>query len=508
LGDTLADEMPPPDLAEPPAGDSSAASSPPPPSTLASGCDVSKCKWELFVYFSGARDGNLETLLVKAANCVWGHPGCIKITDVTTKIEAGSHPVAEAVKLVLDDSLTSLAAGGGMIKPVADDLDNIEYTLFEITLNTVIAKRNRYLLAHELGHLFGLTHPTEQRDGSKPGDFASVMVPAVPSLPGNTTRQLEIAAVASNQGGWRKVVPPRIVAINTTQNIPVSLRSAGSNMFTTLASLPSAPAPFFIRNYHYDDGFPLKSGATVTVTQNLPDASQLNTAGQLPQFTDSDWWGWNSALWNVTALPQDPKNPEWYEDGFGPKHQNPQPGDNYLFIDLTIAEKFLRPISVYLYRVDLINHTYQLNPLNIVPISKTWPGILIDLLRTLIGAKTKTNKLVINSTNESLVHQKWEVNASLNWQPTSWLVAIAWDYRVSPPAELETPENLTPVSSASTDNQIHDFEEAYMKKFLDFSHTFSDAIKFGNWLKNNRCVAARRPGNPRATPLPLADEIL
>ncbi len=179
-------------------------------------------------------------------------------------------PSPDAVEVYFVDRLSDEPGGG--ITHLCRTVD--AFVILEIEK----AWNNKYLLAHELGHVLGLAHPD---GGGCPGTAAgaqcSVMVPDTPNSARNP---------ASN------------FAVVDTLSVP--LGSVFVSLNTACGRLADLPQGFFhiIRDFPYDDG-------------SLPSAA----AAPFP-----DWWSF-SDVWNSDKKPS--FDQITYEDGtpmFAPAH--------------------------------------------------------------------------------------------------------------------------------------------------------------------------------------------
>jgi hypothetical protein len=194
------------------------------------------------------------------------------------------------------------------------------YILLEIEK----ARHDKGLLAHELGHVFGLRHPGEPPTSGctnyRAGSFCSVMVPDKPKSFRNTENNVGVIEIPSYP----------LVALEF-QSLGYL---AGWNL--------DAEQGFFhiVRDFPYDDG---------------TEPSQLETPF-------SDWWS-DSDVWNSNKEPS-PIDPQaLYDDGLlgtpmfnddhTPLHTEPSCiSSNYMYVRLHACQPLAHSVNVDLYLAD------------------------------------------------------------------------------------------------------------------------------------------------------------
>jgi hypothetical protein len=195
---------------------------------------------------------------------------------------------------------------------------NKAYVLLDIRK----ARYNRYLLAHELGHVLGLRHPGLATGGCKgtiPGSFCSVMVPGSPNSSRNTTTNLNVLPTATN--------PP------------------ASPLWPVLVSLSTSCG--------YDPDLPDPAGFAHVVRDFAADDGTPGIAPQPPaqfRWTHSD-------VWNANQTPQLPLPTDLYNDGtpmfnddFTPRHSEPRhTGPNSMLARVHTCETLNSAVSVHLF---------------------------------------------------------------------------------------------------------------------------------------------------------------
>ena len=219
----------------------------------------------------------------------------------------------DAVEVYLVDQLTDRPGGAFTYKCGTDDA----YVLIDIGK----AERNKYLLAHEVGHVLGLMHP----DGSggpayRNGSTCSVMVVDKPNSSRNTSNNLGIVQLTSNPS-----LPP-----NTLAHV---LQSVGAGGWET-----DDGYEHFIRDFPYDDA--------VQPSALEPPAH--------------NWWT-KSDVWNSYKPPSSlntPNNPPLYndntsfifdsDDNFPNATEPTNAGPNFMYVRLR-ARDFSQPVSVHLF---------------------------------------------------------------------------------------------------------------------------------------------------------------
>jgi hypothetical protein len=229
--------------------------------------------------------------------------------------------VNNAVEVYLVDRLTA-QPGGGITH-------NCGTSGAFVILEIEKAYNNKYLLAHELGHVLGLTHPGIPPSSAascksyRTGSACSVMVPDKPNSSRNTLNNIGVIEDAANPLPMGPVL--------------TSLNQLGG--WNPNCSIPNCPQKFFhiIRDFPYDDG----------------------VEPSVPQLPAADWWTY-SDVWNSDKEPQvgvgsDPNNK--YANGtnmFAPDHSpiHTQPtysGLNQIYARLHTCENLTPPVNVYLY---------------------------------------------------------------------------------------------------------------------------------------------------------------
>ena len=193
------------------------------------------------------------------------------------------------------------------------------YILLEIER----AKHNKYLLAHELGHVLGLAHPDAIGATVWAGSYCSVMLPEKPISSRNTQTNLSVI-----EGLSPPLAPPVFQA-----------------MVQDTDRAPDAEQGFFhmVRDFPYDDG----------------------AEASVPESPFTDWWT-HSDVWNSNQLPEARNAPHQFEplhyadgsDMFNPDH-SPIPtdpscsGPNWMHVQLHACQPLggaANPeVKVYLY---------------------------------------------------------------------------------------------------------------------------------------------------------------
>lgn len=283
--------------------------------------------------------------LIEGACTVWWSKGGIKI-DPQSTIDLGSFldgiiPLLQEtavptnvgqdtnrIDIYLVEQLVA-RPGGGVTQACGT---NSAYILLEMGK----ARNNKYLLAHELGHVLGLYHPGGSPDCSefREGSFCSVMVPDRPNSSRNTSNNLEVIETPSypltfpilqtiSIGGW---------AVDTAQG-------------------------YFhiIRDYPYDTGDPEPSK---------------------PQTPFVNFWS-ASDVWNSSKSPKSGQNKDLlYADNtsmfhadHSPVHSNPFYSApispiNRMYVQLHGCESLQSPVDVYLYLAVPGSSSKPLSPLN------------------------------------------------------------------------------------------------------------------------------------------------
>jgi hypothetical protein len=242
-----------------------------------------------------------------------------KETDLPNEVP-GVSPTPDYVDVYLVDQLTH-RAGGGIAHGCASHDANV---ILEIQQ----AEHNRYLLAHELGHVLGLRHPggSEGGQGCEASDLpegspCSVMVPHSPDSSRNTK---------DNFDGVDGAAPALGPSYGTIGNPPLN---CGRD--------PDSPMGFFyiVRDFQYDDG----------------------TEPSVPEPPASDWWTY-SDVWNSDQPPH-PIYGGTYHSGdlstpgepiilgdHSPNHRAPRyAGPNYMYARVHTCQALTAPAQVYLY---------------------------------------------------------------------------------------------------------------------------------------------------------------
>jgi hypothetical protein len=204
------------------------------------------------------------------------------------------------------------------------------------------AQYNKYLLAHELGHVLGLTHPPGLGDacpGFPDGSFCSVMVPEKP----NSSR-------------------------NTLDNLTLTVMPWGA-AFDTLIDQECGYEPDFGDLFHIVRDFPYDCG----------------TEPSVPDEPFDDWWT-HPDVWNSSSGTANIKVDH------SPEHSSPSyTGPNYMHVRLHAAQPLVSTpapddeVLVYLYLAAPGMPDDQLYPLNGVigphltfdrqpPPNDLWPG--------------------------------------------------------------------------------------------------------------------------------------
>ncbi len=224
------------------------------------------------------------------------------------------------IEIYLVDKLDE-TRGGGIAKRCASP---DAYVLLEIehVLN------NKYLLAHELGHVLSLRHPwgSEGTEGCEAstlprGAWCAVMIPDRPNSDRVTNTDLQ---------GIDDFNPP----LGNAYQI-ISENSCGRN--------PDDHASFhhIVRDFPYDDG-------------DVPSA---------PQFPFTNWWS-NSDIWNwdQELYEFDPdhfycldgdvtqKGDPIFQANYSPNHKEPTyAGSNFMYVRVHTCQQLEQPVDVYLF---------------------------------------------------------------------------------------------------------------------------------------------------------------
>jgi hypothetical protein len=229
--------------------------------------------------------------------------------------EGGAGCDPDRIDIYLADYLDPSYWGGVTFGAGTDDA----YILLEIGQ----AKHNKFLLAHELGHVLGLAHPDVQGEDIWTGSYCSVMLPERPISSRNTASNLNVVEGLS---------PP-----------------LGPVVFEALLQdtdrAPDSEQGFFhiIRDFPYDDG----------------------AATSVPELPFTDWWT-HSDVWNSDQEPTilsglDEFQPIHYADGsamFEPEHSpiHTEPscsGPNWMYVRLHTCQPLTEvpdpEVRVYLY---------------------------------------------------------------------------------------------------------------------------------------------------------------
>ena len=228
---------------------------------------------------------------------------------------------ANRVEIILVNKLVNLKSGGGGLTAFCGTQDAL------VLLELGEARRNDYLLAHELGHVLGLRHPGPlalfQCQNYREGSYCSLMVPGRPNSARNTANNIGVTEMAAYP-----LTPP----VLETPGGLVDWHADGEEHFFQA-----------VRDFPYDDG------TIVSVPHPTPMA---------------DWWTY-SDVWNarqpLLATYDDAIiSTQFYADGttavfgpdYSPVHQNPTtvPGqNNYMCVRLHTFEPLLSNVNVYLF---------------------------------------------------------------------------------------------------------------------------------------------------------------
>lgn len=264
---------------------------------------------------------------------------------------------ANRIDVYLVEQLTA-RPGGGVTHACGT---NGAYVLLEMGK----ARNNKYLLAHELGHVLGLHHPGRSADCSefREGSFCSIMVPDKPNSSRNTVNNLAVIETPSYP-----LTPP---------------------VFQTLSSggwATDIVRGYFhiIRDYPYDTGDP---------EPPIPESPIVN------------WWSY-SDVWNSPKPPKAGQNQDrlysdntnMFQPNHSPVHDNPQYSGplslpNRMYVQLHGCENLVSPVNVYLYLAVPGLSSQPLSPLNAI----AGPHIVFssaDLPSTLPTPGTPKNKKV------------------------------------------------------------------------------------------------------------------
>jgi hypothetical protein len=277
-----------------------------------------------FVNYTATAVDSLASQQLAGACEVWWRKGGIRmqpLLNVDTRVGAaslgpGGHtlPVTSAdasngvVEVYFVDSLQTIDQLSGAVVNIGGIAYNCRTPQAYVILTISEAQNNRYLLAHELGHVLGLTHPTGAASGScatiPPGDSCSVMVPDSPNSNRNTLLNITTASAA----------------LPLASVITAPGGTCGWNVDTTQG--------FFhiIRDFPYDDG----------------EAPSVAAAPHPNHYAYSDVWSApftptaaGSLSYNIPAGVAAPPSTAMFHPDFTPNHFTPTwGGPNYMYVRL------------------------------------------------------------------------------------------------------------------------------------------------------------------------------
>jgi hypothetical protein len=208
--------------------------------------------------------------------------------------------------------------GGGVSKKCGG---NDAYVILEIEK----AKNNRYLLAHELGHVLGLRHPND----------------SAPPAP-------DISYV---EGSGSSIMTP---------NSPNSSRNTANNLLT-LGQFPiGSVLTSYVGTCNWDDDGILAPQNYYHVIRDFPYDDGTESSIPYPQPSVSSWET-HSSVWNAHQEPDsrnDPNNK--YADGtdmfnadhspnYMPGNEPTYLGENWMYVRVHACQKLIHPVKVYLY---------------------------------------------------------------------------------------------------------------------------------------------------------------
>lgn len=238
--------------------------------------------------------------------------------DTPPKISVRDQEDPQCIPVRLKSSGISTEKGGGKTYNAGTDKVYID-------VDTEKALKNKYLLAHEIGHVFRLHHPTQDNPPSNEGSWCSVMVPDDINSGRNTNHNLH----------WV-----------TSVKLPLPLNSIKQLKSASPSALPESDEVFshhMIRRFPYDDGSP---------------CSEAHFNNWDPQ---SDIWNWNNSDVNSVQFKQDNS----------PKHEEPKRNiDNFLYVKLSACQIIHSAVQVFLFLVYAKNPTDTLSMPSVSPFNK------------------------------------------------------------------------------------------------------------------------------------------
>jgi len=190
-----------------------------------------------------------------------------------------------------------------------------------IILEIEEARNNRYLLAHEIGHVLGLFHPGESAACSEflEGSFCSVMVPGTPNSSRNTANNLGVTEIASYP-----LTPPVFETLSTGD----------------WEEDPEQGFHHLIRDFPYDDGS--EPSVLEHPFKNRWSASDVwnSNLGPLPGENPDRKYSNGTLIFDLTKEPH-----------YAPVHHEPsESGPNHMLVQLHgCDEDVTPPVEVYFY---------------------------------------------------------------------------------------------------------------------------------------------------------------
>lgn len=386
-----------------------------------------------FINISSEPIGTLEALAqeqIDGACQVWWDKGRLNIVPGPPPPPAGNPTVTEAYETMLGLDGTYAASQETFIREKitekinSSDLDRVRIcfvdTMENLNNNRVSgytfscassgsfvflevghARNNKYLLAHELGHVLGLRHPDGSgcENVSINGSYCSVMVPDLPNSSRNTVNNLSILDSPPSLGGNPMGGQQKLSAF-----------SSGPNPDGNDPDLKDQGFFRIIRDFPYDEG----------------------TEPSVLEAPFTDWWS-HSSVWNSEKAPhqffsrQYDDGSDMFNENYSPIHSEPTYfGPRNMYVQLHTCQPITSPVNVYLYLAVPGSSTYSLQPLiNSNPhleFTSTTPGSVPSTLPTPGTPKT--------------MFISWEIPAGL---PSNCCVfAVATSTNEDPPNQIQS----------------------------------------------------------------------